>query len=376
MTVTATADVVIGFQPRKPLEEVVDELLAGIIIVPPVDHVCRPTRWQQCSHDVRDRVSLLDRLAELSMPAQELMPAPDAPSMIRAAGGHTNQGGRDRASSPAPWAPAAAELLDEILRGALRAQREARMVLELDPLTVARVQVRHIRPRLQPTPIGPVHPPHQHCGHQSCGSAGLETIHVPADQVALAVAGRQALRGLPGMVRLLADMDHPLGVRIAGEREIRSQGKLEDRVRGWHQRALTMLGHQTELERIPQLPNPDHPWSQVSYYVDHGPVCESTWMCGHESCASIRWPVRMPGPRHGPVCASCAHGSCRRIRAAGRRWLVWRCPSCGADSLRRDPVTDLVHCLRSSCVDETGAGSSWRMADFETGSDDPWGDLA
>lgn len=375
MTVTVRGDdPVIGFQRRKSLDEVVDELLAGVPVPVPVDHVCRPSRWQKCTHSVGQRMPLLDRLAELSLPAQEMMPAPDAPSMIRSAGGHSSGvGGRGRAGSPAPWSAQAAELLDEILRGAVAAQRQARQVLELEPPTVARTQVRQVWPRPRPVAVGPLHPVEAHCGHESCGSTGLEVVAVPVDQVAVADAGRHALRTLPGLVSLLADRDHPLGVRITGEREIRSQGRLEERVRGWHRRVLTVLGHAVELVRLPQLPNPDHPWSKPRVRFARGPVCESL-LCGHPSCASVRWPS-LPGRRLGPVCVSCGHDSCRRIRAGGRRWLPWSCPVCGADSLRRDPVTDTVHCLRPSCVDGDGARPEWPMSLLAEGSADPWGDL-
>lgn len=371
MTVSSS-EPVIGFQRRKSLEEVVDELLKGVRDQVPVDHVCRPTRWQRCSHNLGARTPLLDRLDELSMPAQEMMPAPDAPSMIRSVGGRSmlNHGGRGRSGSPAPWAAGAAELLDEILRGALRAQREARVALELEPFTIA--VLRPVWPRPARSLLGPVHPD-PWCGHASCRSiAGVEVARVPGSSVALADAGRHALHGLPGLVRMLADADHPLGVRIRGEREIRTQGRLEERVRGWHQRVLTLIGHNLPLERLPQLPNPDHRESGVVWRVDAGPVCASL-VCGHPSCDLIRWPP-MPGRRLGPVCASCSHSSCRRIRAAGRRWLGWLCPVCGADSLRRDPVSDEVHCLRQSCVDEHGERSSWPMAALQEGSSDPWGD--
>jgi len=377
-----SADPVIGFVRRKSLEDVVDELLRGVASPPPVDHVCRPTRWQQCTHGVHGRrQSLLDRLAELSKPGQEMMPAPDAPSMIRAAGRSTGQHARGAAAgSPAPWSPAAAELLDELLRGAVRAQREGRQTLGLEPATIAvnRKRLRPVRPRTASPVCGPVCRD-LWCEHPSClAIAGLEVEwlnqDLPITSLALEQAGRHALQALPGLVQLLADRDHPLGVKITGEREIRTQGLIESRVRGWHQRALTLTGHELPLERLPELPNPDHKWSMPARLVSAGPVCEQAG-CEHPSCWSVRWPA-LPGQRLGPVCTSCAHSSCRRIRSGRRRWLRWACPTCGADSLRRDPVTDLVHCLRPSCVDVDGRPSTWHMADLADGSGDPWGDLA
>ena len=338
MTALAPGSVLVsGLLRRKPLDEVVDELLVGVPADIPADHVCRQSRWRQCTHDHLPQRSLLDRLAELSIPAQELLPDPQD-------SGPAPKRGKAPAGSPAPWSAPAAELLDEILRGAVELQKRARGALGLEPFTVA---------VWSPT-----------TGYEPAGYR-----HRPISTVAIAPAGRAALDGLPGVVVLLAERDHPLGVRISKSGR-RSQGSIEDRVRSWHQRALTLTGHRLPLERLPDIPNPDHPWAvDVPRLV--GPACDRV-LCGHASCAAVRGARH--GGRMGPVCRSCGHESCRRFRSARQKWIRWLCPACGADSLRRDPVNDEVTCLRSSCADAEDQRSSWPMSALQAGSADPWGD--
>lgn len=240
--------------------------------------VCREfTRRHQ--HDGLRRAPILTDLAEMVMPSQ---------SMLR--DGASSMG--KRSGSPAPWFAPAAELLDEIERGAVQWDREARHTLGLE----------------------------------------CDARRDPHD----------ALEGLPGMVTILSDRGHPLGIRLGAAGEA-SDGLIEADVRDWYRRARIVLGDLAPAERLPTVANPDHPSN------------------GGRA-------------RLGPVCWSCAHTSCSRIAASSRRSLPWLCPSCNRDSLRRDPLSGLVVCLRSSCTDEDGRRPSWHVTTFDEGARNPWGD--
>ena len=156
--------------------------------------VCREfTRRHQ--HDGLRRAPILTDLAEMVMPSQ---------SMLR--DGASSMG--KRSGSPAPWFAPAAELLDEIERGAVQWDREARHTLGLE----------------------------------------CDAWRDPHD----------ALEGLPGMVTILSDRGHPLGIRLGAAGEA-SDGLIEADVRDWYRRARIVLGDLAPAERLPTVANPDHP---------------------------------------------------------------------------------------------------------------------
>lgn len=254
----------VEFKRRPSLEQVVRELLRGHTV-----HV---------DGKPQQRRSLLNAVRDLVMPAQQ---------MVRDGAGSMGK----RVGSPAPWFAPAAELLDEIERGARRWDMEARHTL------------------------------------------GLEWT--PVDE-------RTALEQLPGLVALLDRAGHPLGVK-KGPDDAVSDGLIEQDVRRWHSRARVLVGDELPVERLPTVANPDHP-------------------------------ANGGRRRLGPTCRRCTHRSCERINAGRRRSLSWPCPACRCDSLRRDPLSDEVTCIRPSCVDADGHRPSWHITLFDEGARDPWGD--
>ena len=247
-----------------------------------------------------------------------------------------------RPGSPAPWSAPAAELLDEILRGALDLNRRGRRMLGWRDLMVS-VPAFTLPGHEGPRPASGIGP------RPWVPEVRFAAREVPATSTSVETAGRVALRGLPGVVIALQH-DQPerrLGQRF-GDDGLRGQGYIEEDVRSWHRRALELTGHQVQWERLRSVPNPDH--------HSHTPG---------------------PGGRFaGPACArtsNCRHRSCYRVQQRGKAWLPWFCPSCGSDSLRMDPVSDLVHCMRPACRDEAGEPSMWSAVVFETPAADPWG---
>lgn len=341
------------------LDDVLADLVRGRARQLPFTHTCRPTQYGGCSHPPGSlgKRSLLSMLED--MVGDQSGPVKDG-----------NGGGKpsSRKGSPAPWSTQPAELLDQILRGALGLQATARKALGLGPFLVA-FEVPQAKVR------GPFCEPE--CVHDSCSmlrSHGRQLppkfVRVSPNRVALRAAGEQALMGLPGLVRQLDDRDDPLGVTITAK-GARGSGSIERDVYAWQAAAETLTGDRVPLQRLPGIPNPDR---EPRLPLLFGPTCVAH--CDHDSCEAVRAArhASRHGRRIGPVCRSCAHGSCDRIRSYRTRLLSWRCPTCGADSLRINWVTDVVTCLRPRCVDEFGERSQWTVADLEAGTRDPWGD--
>lgn len=249
------------FKKRPSLEQIVRELVHPYVV------------------DGRRRAPLLSDVSAMVMPSQQ---------MIRDGAGSMGK----RVGSPAPWFAPAAELIDEVLRGAMRWESEA------------------------------------------CHTLGLE--------LRPGRTGTSSLLALPGLVELLADAGHPLGVKASAGGVV-SDGLIEQDVRRWHSRARVLVGDEKPVERLPTVANPDHP-----------------------SNGGRR--------RVGPTCRRCSHRSCERIKAGHRRSLSWPCPECRCDSLRRDPLSDVVLCIRPSCVGEDGRRPSWHITLFDEAALDPWGD--
>lgn len=357
------------FKRRLTVEDLVRELLVSYRPdgMPP-GHVCS----ERCTHTRWGNRALLDRLAELAVPGQQLLPSGEDAGI---------SGKGARRGSPAPWSAPAAELLDEILRGALELNESGRRLLGWDELTVPRPAYEHRGPvRWGPSPAGGIGPRQQLPGDVVRRQPAAA---VPAAKVDVSVAGRVALRGLPGILTALQREapDRRLTAGPPDKHGVARPGFIEQAVQTWHRRATQVTGDVTPWHRLPSVLNPDH-WSQQPGQVTvvrwlHGPRCADPERCGHESCTSLsyfrarrtqRWRPR--SRFEGPACERlrCEHESCFRLRSRRDRWLPWRCPLCRADSLRMDAVTRLVHCLRPAC------GESWSASVFEVGSADPWGD--
>lgn len=327
------------FEQRKTLDDLVHELVASFVdhSGKPAGHVCRPTRYQRCVHDEgpRARQSLLARLRELVNQPGITAPAADDGG----AGSRGSSSKKAPAGSPAPWAAAPAELVDEILRGATELQGRCRVALGLREVPEADTRVVQL-------------------GSQ------LIRVSLPAHEL-----GYRALSCLPGLALELRRAGHPLGVLELPDGRLRP-GRVEVDVRRWHTRAVELLGYEVPWERLPPIENPD---VVAVPGVLGGPVCWSP-ACGHESCARLRVTAAWGHCRVGPVCRSCSHTSCARVRRRRQRLLPWICPWCDADSLRVHPVTGIVRCMRPSCTLQEQS-TEWQLEELEAGADDPWGDL-
>lgn len=356
----------ITFQRRTTLEDIVRDLLDTYRNADddPPEHVCTPA----CTHAEEGRRPLMVRLAELAEPSRQLLKAKDSPTRSK-----------QKPGSPAPWSAAPAELLDEILNGALDFNRRGRRVLgwpDLEISVPAFVLVPGHEGDPAPYGIGP---------RPWVPDVTVPPRRVLATSTSIETAGRVALRGLPGVVRALMDNapERRLGSMEFADGRL-GQGYIETAVRSWHRRALELTGHEVRWERLPAVRNPDHWTNQPPPLIDEhtrrGPRCKGG-ECEHESCAALHLFRRTIKTRwlrrhrfEGPVCADvrCEHGSCFRLRQRRVAWLPWYCPRCHCDSLRHDPVSDLVHCMRPSCTDDEGHPSVWSRVAFEAGATDPW----
>ena len=329
----------VAFEVRKSLDDLVHELAVSFVDHggTPAGHVCRSTRRHRCEHtEIDSRASLLTRLWKLVPESGVVPPAVDEGS----AGSRGSSSKRAPAGSPAPWAAAPAELRDEVLRGAYALQSRCRVALGLP--AVPEEDVRRIR-------------------------LGKQVIDASYPAVEL---GFRALSRLPGLVLELRRKDHPLGVRELPDGRLRA-GLVEVEVLRWHARALELLGYEVPWERLPPIENPDVVADEHWFLA--GPACASTG-CGHASCTGVRVSASAGRARLGPVCSSCSHGSCQRVRRRRQRLLPWVCPVCGADSLRVHPVTGTVRCVRPTCSlrDEP---TDWQLEELESGAIDPWSDF-
>ena len=209
-----------------------------------------------------------------------------------------------RAGSPAPWAAAPAELLMEIWHRSVAFSAELRDELDFRALCV-------------PVVVGAVH-------------GQLITpkmIYIPAATAGEA-GGRAALLELPRLVDAAQGMVE--AARVAGW--------IEQQVRAWHRRALLLTGHVVAWTRLDQIPNPDHLASYDRCGLDGG------------------------GYLVGPFCLACKHRSCAQLRRGHtQRWVEPACPHCHRSMLRRNPVTQAVHCLSPSCLDEKGKRHVWSI---------------
>lgn len=142
------------------------------------------------------------------------------------------------------------------------------------------------------------------------------TVYVPA--IADRLGCHAALRELPRMLDALRRRhpDHHLAVKIVerqGKQALRRPGQIESQLRRWHRDALLLTGHELPWPRVAQMPNP------------------STERIELEDGTTVRPP----------------------------RWVQARCPHCGCASLRQNPETGAVVCLKPSCRDEEGQRHEW-----------------
>lgn len=242
-----------------------------------------------CSHAGHDTASLLARLDDLVLPGTT----------------PTESGGCSPSGSPAPWNASAAELLDEILRGAIDLAADVRHVLDMGPLD---------------------------------GAAG------PIDD-----AGRTALRDLPGKMHLLevTHKTHALmqGKLINEKKPDRGHhpGRVESTLRRWHTAALRVCGFDPPTPAwLQQMDNP--------MTLDEREDFRRLGWCGDR--------LRYQQIR-------CGHQLCLlgAYAAMGDRAPLW-CPQCWQRGLQVDPSTGQVTCPRPECVDEDGDRHVWQSAEF------------
>jgi hypothetical protein len=247
-----------------------------------------------CDHSALG-APLLERLAELVEPGS---------SGPKSSPGKSS--GKGPKGSPAPWAAAPAELLDEALRGAIELHDTARAVLGLTPEDYAGTDV--------------------------------------------AARGRIALDRLDSDVRMLQERrpEHwlasspcPGGPACTIGREHLHPGAIETRARSWRKRALQLTGHETPRAKVRQVLNLDHP--------DH-------------TDRPVLGPVH---PARGPHL--CLDDSCLTLRhARANRYQVARCPFCDSVSLEQDPDSGHVECVRPSCRDDEGQRRMWTIDELAT----------
>lgn len=314
------------FEALLQFDDVVDELLVSFRSTSdwPAGHRCtKPLGYDPalgyeppnlCTHAQFSTKPLLARLEELVEPGSSLVPPSDK-----------DRRPTRRPGSPAPWAAGPAELLDEILLGALSFNTSMRQLMDLPELEVTRqVWRRRIDPRWH-APLSLFYGPVE------------EKVTQKASVIPRHDAGRAALADLP---RLLGRFqrecpDHPAAhgpyIDTDDPKRGRRWGKVESTVRAWRRRARLLTGHTVdERTVVHRLPNPHSgkrwPW----------PVCRETPDCGHDSC----W----------------------RIWLTHAKPLVpLRCPRCSTLGLVQDDITGAMFCDRPSCRDENGARHEWSL---------------
>lgn len=262
-----------------------------------------------CAHG--SHAPLLSRLADL---------VPRGQGQVAGEAGSKH---RKRPSSPAPWTAPVAELLDEIQRTAVAVDAWAREDLGFEPLQVAwRAQWTDVDELGYDVRLGYAPPDYGRGRHQ--------VLYRPARPDA--VGARAALRDLPRVLALLEERDpgHPLVERpsatepAAGERYLRT----------WHARAKLLTGHRTPWPALRQVPNPNRPTQPLQ-----GPACVDL-RCGHSTCQELR--IGRPP-----------------------RWVLARCPHCGSASLRQNPGTGAIVCIRPSCKDAEGRRHQWSAEELQ-----------
>lgn len=305
-------------------QDVVDELLVSFRSKDdwPAKHRCtKPLGYDAsydppgvCTHQQWSTQALLARIEGLVEPGSSMVAAADR-----------DRRPSKRAGSPAPWAAGPAELLDEILLGALGMDRMMRRTLDVAELPVKRkVLTRKLHPDWRP-PLALMWVP------------DTVTVTQPASKVPKHEAGHAALADLPRLLPRFQD-EHPDDpaangpyIRASEPQRGRRWGSIEATVRGWHKRARVMTGHVVDDRTVVhRLPNP-HSGTHLL-----GPVCEQVWSCGHDSCQLI--------------------------------WLSWakptiplRCPHCWTLGLVQDEETGAMFCDRPSCRDDDGARYEWSL---------------
>lgn len=308
------------------LEQVVRELLVAFHDAGdwPAGHRCTKNGPHRCTHHLAAGRSLLDRLTALVMPGTTF----------------TERMGQrlPRAGSPAPWDPRPAELRDEILRGAVRLSARAREVLGRGGLRVS-------------TPL-----PLDHLGYPvALGYGRMGYRWMPVSVAPVELAGRAALRELPGLVLSVQELDpaHFLvrGELVDGRDPARGYrlGKIEARLRMWHAQAQRVAGYD---EAPPEHWHwMDNPLPEVAWPGWVGPLCPQARPPRLRRRGSARY-AKSVGASDSSWHSrfeqlSCGHSSCLRIAYAAMGALspAW-CPWCWRRSLVEDPVSGAVRCDR------------------------------
>ena len=222
-----------------------------------------------------------------------------------------------RQGSPAPWDPRAAELLDEMFRGALEHVDSVRRVLGFSSFSFTP------RDRQQRALL------------DQAGEGALRELGHPGGPLDLL----QERRPDHWLVRgPLISPKHP-------ERGHRAGAVLRD-LRSWHARAQGVLGFGPPRSRaLWWMPNPLSTSERVSWPA--GPACAN----------------RDGKPRLVAQRVTCGHASCLGLALArmGDQIPLW-CPFCWRRGLDVDPVSGEVRC--PVCVDEDGDPVTWRSAQW------------
>ena len=143
-----------------------------------------------------------------------------------------------------------------------------------------------------------------------------------------AAAAPTALRRLPDLARVLRARESTREHALA-----KGPKSIDRQVRGWHRAALVLVGHEVPWPKVGQVQIEQEPKPYL------GPVCpdDGDGLCRHQSCRAIQ------------------------AETSTERWENARCPYCGSVSLRQDPVSGNVLCMRPSCRTEDDGRHVWSV---------------
>lgn len=294
--------------PEK-VPDVVDELVRRFVTEEDQapGHKCGPS----CAH--RSTAPLLVRIRML---------VPPGTSAPRENPGKPAKGVKP--GSPAPWAAGPAELLDEVHHGAIRLSCRLRQALGVNPLTVSAT-----RPGQQQAVQVGVWRDLRHGGIRALVDVARL---LPLLEDVQAMRRKQLPRPRDPIGPLCPAAAHWTCPHTSCSRIVAGQvDQLLERigrdVRRWHTDALVLTGHAARWARLGEIANPERKRCE-------GPACVD---CNHETCMEVR-------------------------RGKPRAFVAATCPWCHTPSLRQNPLTRRLVCMKPSCRDEGGNRPEWSEA--------------